>query len=44
MIVTSDPNLMPARPSNRRKLVRVGRAMLFVVDQIILLGSQSLLD
>jgi len=44
MIVTPDPNLLPARPSNRRKLLRVGRAMLCVVDQIILLGSQSLLD
>jgi hypothetical protein len=38
IVVALDPNLMPKRPTDRCELVWVGRAMLLVVLEIILLG------
>ena len=44
IVVALDPNLMPERPPGRRELFGVGRAMLLVLDEIFLLGIQSLFD
>ena len=41
IVVALDPNLMPERPPSRRELFGVGRAMLLVLDEIILLGSKA---
>jgi hypothetical protein len=44
LVIALDPNLMPERPTDRRELFGIGRAMLLVLDEIILLIFQSLLD
>jgi len=43
-IVALDPKLMSEGTPNRRELLGVGRAMLLVVDEVLLRGGQSLLD
>ena len=43
-VVALDPDLMSKGTPDRRELPGVGRAMLLVVDEVLLRGGQSLLD
>ncbi len=43
-VVALDPNLMSPFTPNRREFHGIGRAMLFVVDEVLLRRGQSFLD